>query len=155
MLGAGSEAIGNGSEGKKGCNACSTCGFVDTDPTKNGCLCFDIDYTEQVAFFLPTDENGECIGGSQPVLTNYMEIYEIIATWNVDGTRIGVSSSTTDEDNEIGEGNDELINSSCLCISNTGCVVPAAFDPRKYKNYKSKQQNNFCKNEADLPVFNA
>ena len=47
------------------------------DPKDNNCLCVQRD--SSYAWFVPTDECGECPGNSKPVNTDYMDVYDIIA----------------------------------------------------------------------------
>lgn len=121
-----SKSLKDGSEGRR-CYMCE-----DPDPTENGCLCYEYDPRDQFAWFLPVDEHGECVEGSKPVATDHFEIFNIMATWNAIGTNNGAprtlsgSSSDIRDSVVVGEGSDELINWSCLCIDpKTGCVSAA------------------------------
>jgi len=53
------------------------CKCCERPAGENGCLCYvkDINY----AWFVPTDENGDCPSGSNPVQTDYDEVYEKIS----------------------------------------------------------------------------
>jgi hypothetical protein len=135
----------------------------ETDATQNGCLCYNYDIKTQQAWFLPTNADGECIGGSKPVQTDYMDIYEWVATWNVEGTNIGAPYWWTwwayyfyaaAGGVEVGEGRDEIINWSCLCIDPaTGRVSPADTELKAgvhFNNY----YNNVCKGPL-RSIYNA
>lgn len=95
---------------------------------------------------MPTNKDGECENGAKAVTTPSNEIFEWVSTWNVDGTRHGAPYNAEPDwfsrllralfirDAVVsGEGNDEIINWSCLCLKpNTGEVRPAEkvyFDP--------------------------
>lgn len=122
----------------KQCVACE-----ETDPTENGCLCYDYSISDDYAWFMPTDEHGKCADGTKPVTNDYMEIFSWVTKWNTEGTKNGGPYSRSPfwftrllaailiRDGVVaGEGNDEIINWSCLCVNpTTGVVTPAALTP--------------------------
>jgi hypothetical protein len=106
-----------------------------------------------MAWLVPAGKDGECATGSKAVTTSHEQLFKFVSEWNVKGTLHGApyasENSSSDFDDLVepdvynrtydirdsavtGEGSDEIINWSSLCIRpSTGEVKEAQvdFDP--------------------------